>query len=634
MDRGLVVTSKEKNNTDATANKECKNESQPVFVIRWKKSTVSVVKQSSAIAALAVATLATVTGLNKKRGKKNRKSRERSSTLQLPLASTATSTHVFRAGKQILINPVPLTSSVLLRRPVCISPVPAPRKKVKKKKPAKPVSNSNRLTTDLWAYILTFLHWKPVKRISRVSRTLQFCYKSLHESETLVKSGYSAHASMSAALKDVLNQVRLYLPPNIVYVFTSPEYSKKELSSVVRILQKSFPKNVQLIGATAPPVVPPSHSTSERGVSILAMHVPGRIPIQSYFFQEKQLVELLTGSRRTTEHESDIILSSSYHQIALSMSPLVTKQSVESLLSRGLVGLPSSGDWGTFVVLGKGMDMACVNTLIRSLQLAYPQCLVTGGLVNREGPLHTLSKKPKSKRDGEVVMMSIGKQLHADCTVSRGARPIGETYKIKRGYGNRIHSATREGGVEECMSKVLVDTAHLAGGYRGQKPILFGISNTAGENAEFRLCQIFGINLDSMLVSTVVEPGQFCQFFLHDDSNAEVDLRSRLSSLTTHLQPKAAHGILQFRCCASRELSLVDSTNSSSVKTALSGPTAGMICSGELGPLGLTRRKPRGCPYQMQVCSFTVPLVLFIKEIFVEKNKTDVGTSSRPAGFR
>eukprot|EP01060_Flectonema_neradi_P035535 TRINITY_DN656_c1_g1_i1.p1 TRINITY_DN656_c1_g1~~TRINITY_DN656_c1_g1_i1.p1 ORF type:complete len:703 (+),score=101.68 TRINITY_DN656_c1_g1_i1:73-2181(+) len=597
MDRGLEETSKDKTGQNTASNdsstpENVSNESQPVFVIRWKKSTRSIAKQSGVAAAVAVAALAAALYQQKKKGRKVRKLRNHG------LQNTASSIiPAFRTGKQIISDSLP-TTTPHVKRSSCVSPAPVPRKKIKKKKPPKPISNSKRLTTDLWAYIFTFMHWKTVRRLSRVDKTLYSCYNSLHNSETVIKSGYSWNPSMSGALKSVLNQVRMYLPPNVIFVFTSPEYSKKELASVNKILLKSLPKGIHLIGATAPPVVPPSYSASERGVSVLAMHVPGTVPIQSYFFQERQLVELLTGSRRTIEHESDIILSSSYHQIALSMSPLVTRQSVDSLLTRGLVSPPSPGDWGTFIILGRGMDMACVNTLIRSLQMVYPQCLVTGGLVTQEGPLHSLSKKPKSKRDGEVVMISLGKELHANCTVSRGARPIGGTYKIKRGYGNRIHSAIREGGVEECMSKVLVDTAHLAGGYRGQKPILFGVSNTAGEVAEFRLCQIFGINLDSMLVSTVVEPGQFCQFFLHDENNAELDLSSRLSSLTTYLEPKSAHGILQFRCCTSKEQP-EESTNARFIRSALSGPTAGMICSGELGPLGLTRRKPRGCPYQM-----------------------------------
>eukprot|EP00755_Sulcionema_specki_P008947 Sspe_Gene.42312::Locus_20546_Transcript_1_1_Confidence_1.000_Length_2374::g.42312::m.42312 len=487
---------------------------------------------------------------------------------------------------------------------------------------------------EVWVHVLTFLHWRVTLKCKAVCSGLRNCINLLCNTVTDVKAGWSSSRDISVALRHVLSRIRMHLPPTFGFVFISPMYTEGEVHSIMPVLRKHLPKSVHLIGATAPPIghrKNGSHINIEgTGISMLLVHAPSHVSVQSFRLTEHQARELVGDTERMSEKESDIILSSAYHQISLNEAGALSEKKMKDLLRRGVLPPVSEGfcetDWKTFVVLSKQMSIASINALVRNLQAAYPRSLVVGGLTAEAPLVHIHSKEGSKKRssrssprrrrahnssknsgqEGETLILAISDGVRADSVVSRGAKPVGETFRIVKSHGNRIFFVSRVGRQDlECMSKVLVDTAHLAGGHKGENPILFGVSNTCGESAEFRICQIFGISIESILVSAVVEKGQYCQFFLSDEENSKRDLTSRLTSLSRYVDPvdSGHQGLLVFQCCgkpSSGPRNLRSEVNL--VQQALpSTPISGMMCVGEIGPLGLIRRSPRPSPYSMQM---------------------------------
>lgn len=249
-----------------------------------------------------------------------------------------------------------------------------------------------------------------------------------------------------------------------------------------------------------------------------------------------------------------------------------------------------------FVVLPDpfSLDASGLNTLLDSLNSAFPQCPILGGLASGGQSRGSCALF----LNGEVVHGAVGVSLTGNLTVrtvvSQGCKPVGQPQIITRCEGQIIYAL---GGrpalevVQEILHTLSPEDQRLA-----RVALLMGRVideyKDSFDRGDFLIRTLMGADPKSgaIAVGDTFRVGQTVQLHVRDATTAREDLQALMHSLAPELATRPARGALLFSCNG-RGVHLYgepDHDSRTIAETTGTVPIAGFFCNGEIGPIGNT----------------------------------------------
>ncbi len=233
------------------------------------------------------------------------------------------------------------------------------------------------------------------------------------------------------------------------------------------------------------------------------------------------------------------------------------------------------------------------DTLIRSMDAAFPGCTKVGGLASGGAAPgdHVLLVDARSYRGGMVGLALTG-AIQGRCVVAQGARPAGPTWTVTAADGHEIREVDGEPVIARFEKALAGMSRHERALFRSSA--LLGVvppEASGGTGARRVLVRpIVGLSRARGVLAAGMEvpEGATVQLHVRDRAGAvaELDeLMAREARAATQLGPPA--GALVFSCMG-RGAGLFGAPNHDA--EALRGPfsrlpMAGFFCDGELGPI-------------------------------------------------
>jgi small ligand-binding sensory domain FIST len=248
-----------------------------------------------------------------------------------------------------------------------------------------------------------------------------------------------------------------------------------------------------------------------------------------------------------------------------------------------LVGVPDDLEPGSMLVVLTDPSTLPVDVLVDQIDAEHPGVGVVGGLASAPGG---------SERNriiwGSQVLLDGGAGFvlppgMTSTVVSQGCRPIGSPWVITGVDGPLITELGGRPALERLTTAVgdlsLADRAVAA---RGLHAGIVADEHCARfEQGNFLIRGVLGADriTGAIAISRRAAVGQVLQFQLRDAASASAELHHLLSGTS-------GRSALVFTCNG-RGTNLFDHPHHDAlaVKERISGPVAGMFCSGELGPV-------------------------------------------------
>jgi small ligand-binding sensory domain FIST len=228
--------------------------------------------------------------------------------------------------------------------------------------------------------------------------------------------------------------------------------------------------------------------------------------------------------------------------------------------------------------------------LLAALDRSRPQTPVLGGLASasfaggavllRDGDVHS---------DGAVAIRLRGVEV-LPC-VSQGAGPVGPEMTITRAEANVIGELAGKPAMErlgEVIAALPERERELA-----SSGVLIGLvideNRPEYERGDFLVRPIIGADRESgaIAIGEPVRVGQTVRLQVRDAASADEDLREALRAQAQALGSEGAAGALLFTCNGrGSHMFDVPDHDAAALEDALSAPTAGFFCAGEIGPVG------------------------------------------------
>jgi small ligand-binding sensory domain FIST len=225
------------------------------------------------------------------------------------------------------------------------------------------------------------------------------------------------------------------------------------------------------------------------------------------------------------------------------------------------------------------------DAVLADLARTHPHLRVVGGLASaaRSPGQNAMVLDGEVHRDGAVaVLFAPGSQV--DAVVSQGCRPIGEPFTVTDVDHNLLLGLGSRPALDrlrEQVEQLGPDERELAqGGLHvgvviDERRVDFG-------PGDFLVRTLVGIDPErrGVAIGDLVEVGATVQFQVRDAASADAELRTMLAG-------RDAEGALQFKCNGRGERFFGEPHHDAAlVDRIVGGPTAGMFCAGEIGPVG------------------------------------------------
>ncbi len=235
-----------------------------------------------------------------------------------------------------------------------------------------------------------------------------------------------------------------------------------------------------------------------------------------------------------------------------------------------------------------------VETLVGAIEQRQKDATVLGGLASAQ-PLqrNTAVFLDGEVRDSGAVLAGIGGAFGIHTVVAQGAEPIGQPWTITECEGNLVRGLGSRPALvvlQETLAELDLETRE-----RAQRNLLVGLAMDEYRHqharGDFLIRNIMGGDRESGAIAINASPrlGQTLQFQFRDASAADLDLREHLRALRTRLTPgEQVLGALLCSCNGRGQGLFGEPHHDAQALEQALGPTptAGMFCSGEIGPVG------------------------------------------------
>ena len=192
---------------------------------------------------------------------------------------------------------------------------------------------------------------------------------------------------------------------------------------------------------------------------------------------------------------------------------------------------------------------------------------------------------------GAVLIGLHGVRVHA--LVAQGAEPIGQPWTITECDANQVRSIGSRPALD-VLDETLEALDPATRG-RAQRNLLVGLAMNEYQDrhgrGDFLIRNLIGAYRESRVLAINALPrlGQTLQFQFRDAAAADEDLRAQLMSLRARLSPDEIVLAAVLCACNGRGEGLFGAPHHDAQALAeILGPvpTAGLLCSGEIGPVG------------------------------------------------
>ena len=199
-------------------------------------------------------------------------------------------------------------------------------------------------------------------------------------------------------------------------------------------------------------------------------------------------------------------------------------------------------------------------------------------------------------RHGGAVLMGLGGDFGVHAVVAQGAEPIGQPWTITRCEANVVH----ELGSRPALSVLQETLGRLddATRQRAQQNLLVGLAMDEYRHqhgrGDYLVRNVVGGDRDSgaIAINAIPRVGQTFQFQFRDAQAADQDLRGHLELFKSRLLPAESVVGALLCACNGRGVGLFGTPHHDAAtleeELGASVPTAGLLCSGEIGPVAGT----------------------------------------------
>ena len=354
-------------------------------------------------------------------------------------------------------------------------------------------------------------------------------------------------ASWEEACDAVLAALDLDAKPDLALAFIDARFSDHYAEVLERLRAGTGAR--RLAGASGMGVIGPGHEAEDQpAISLLALSLPGA-----------------------------------------TISTLAIGSNEEAAASLQTVGETSAQAWLLFA----DPFTTDAEALVTAIGERKPGATVLGGLASaRPTQRNTAVFLDGEVRESGAVLASIGGAYGIHTIVAQGAEPIGQPWTITECEGNLVRSLGSRPALvvlQETLAALDPQTRE-----RAQRNLLVGLAMDEYRHqharGDFLIRNILGGDRESGAIAINATPrlGQTLQFQFRDAEAADLDLRDHLRTLRMRLAPgEQVLGAL-LCSCNGRGQGLFGEPHhdAQALEQALgSTPTAGMFCSGEIGPV-------------------------------------------------
>jgi small ligand-binding sensory domain FIST len=255
-----------------------------------------------------------------------------------------------------------------------------------------------------------------------------------------------------------------------------------------------------------------------------------------------------------------------------------------------LLGVPEPDELGEVLLVLADPFSFATEVLLEHLAGLRPGLPVLGGLASAAGAgSASLYREGDLIGEGAVACSLTGVPV-VPC-VSQGASPIGPEMTVTAAQGNVIEELASRSAIErlrEALGELGPGEQELAAA-----GLMLGIvideNRPEYERGDFLVRPIIGAQPEggSIAVGEPVRVGQTVRMHVRDGASADEDLRAALRAQAEALGSAGAAGVLLFTCNGrGAHMFDVPDHDAGAVEDALSAPTGGFFCAGEIGPVG------------------------------------------------
>ena len=355
-------------------------------------------------------------------------------------------------------------------------------------------------------------------------------------------------ATWEEACDAVLAALDLDTKPDLALAFIDSRFAADYAAVLERLRAGTGAR--RLAGASGMGVIGPGHEAEDQpAISLLALSLPGAT-----------ITTVAIGSNDDASAALDRIEAASAQAWLLFADPFTTD--AESLV--GAIGERKPGA----TVLGG---------------LASAQPMQRDSAVFLDGEV----------RESGAVLVGIGGAFGIHTIVAQGAEPIGQPWTVTECEGNVVRSVGSRPALEVLQETLAaLDPATRE---RAQRNLLVGLAideyRHQHARGDFLIRNILGGDRESGAIAINATPrvGQTLQFQFRDAEAADLDLREHLRVLRVRLAPgEQVLGALLCSCNGRGQGLFGEPHHDAQALEQALGPTptAGMFCSGEIGPVG------------------------------------------------
>jgi small ligand-binding sensory domain FIST len=344
------------------------------------------------------------------------------------------------------------------------------------------------------------------------------------------------------------------LEPNLIMVFVSPHHAM-DYEQVPRYFDDRFP-NAVLVGCSGGSIIGARREIErEPAISVIAAHLPD-VAIEPFW---------LSGEEIESRIEDPNSWSPRLH-----MEP--EHQPV-------------------FVIFPD--PFSCDGqALVNSLQEAYPEAVIVGGLVSggRTEGSHALFHQADMHTGGMVGLGMYG-DVVIDPIVAQGARPIGNPMIATRSEDHVIFELDGSPAVQvldHLMRTIGKEEREL---FRRSPMIGLALepSGGSGGRSDYLVRNLLGVDRSTgrIGINARLAEAQKVQFHIRDADASRRELESLLTQYRLRELETQVAGVLMFSCLGRGSYFFGQKDHDCTVLGDHMGelPTAGFFCNGELGPV-------------------------------------------------
>lgn len=365
--------------------------------------------------------------------------------------------------------------------------------------------------------------------------------------EARAAAAVQSGATWEEACDAVLAALDLDAPPDLALAFIDSRFSDHYGEVLERLRTGTGAR--RLAGASGMGVIGPGHEAEdEPAISLLALSLPGAT-----------ITTLAIGS----------------NDEAAATLPTVAETAAQAWL---LFADPFTTD---------------VEALVGAIGQRKPDATVLGGLASAQ-PMqrNTAVFLDGEVRDSGAVLAGIGGAFGIHTVVAQGAEPIGQPWTITECEGNLVRTIGSRPALEVLQETLAALDAQTR--ERAQRNLLVGLAMDEYRHqharGDFLIRNILGGDRESGAIAINASPrlGQTLQFQFRDAEAADLDLRDHLRALRMRLTPgEQVLGALLCSCNGRGQGLFGEPHHDAQALEQALGPTptAGMFCSGEIGPV-------------------------------------------------